>query len=96
MLAIISVSVFVRLNWIYKSLMSSLAVLVYIVIVLAVRPCLFDDYDKSVYGICWDCSWIFNLKYIGVVQLLILLLAIILLGRHVRTPVLTYTQTYSN
>lgn len=52
LLAIVGTAVFIRLNWIIKCTLNLLALIVYLVIILDVRHCLFDNYDKSVYGIC--------------------------------------------
>ena len=79
----IGVAMFVRLNWVYKSILTLLAATIYLVVILVVRPCLFDNYDKTIYGICWQCSWLLNLRYFAIVNIITLLLAILLLGRHV-------------
>lgn len=91
MLAVISVAVFVRLNWFYKALISLVAVGVYIGVILGVQYCLYDNYDKFVFGFCWECNWIFELKYRAVIVLSMLSLFIISLGRHVSFNTCTCT-----
>ena len=52
LVAIIGTAIFIRLNWIIKCTLNLVALIVYLVVILDVRHCLFDNYDKSVYGIC--------------------------------------------
>jgi len=50
--AIIGTAVFIRLNWIIRSLLNLIALVIYLIVILFIQSCLFDNYDKSVYGIC--------------------------------------------
>ena len=52
MVAIIGTAVFIRLNWIIKSVINVIALIIFLVIICSYQACLFDNYDKSVYGIC--------------------------------------------
>ena len=52
MVAIIGTAVFIRLNWIIKFVINLIALVIFLVIICSHQACLFDNYDKSVYGIC--------------------------------------------
>ena len=44
--AIISTAVFIRLNWIIRSLLNLIALVIYLIVILYIQSCLFDNYDK--------------------------------------------------
>lgn len=46
-----STVVFVRLNWIIKTAINLIAVSVYTGIIIGARNCLFDNFDRAVYGL---------------------------------------------
>ena len=77
-----------------RALLSTIAVVIYILVITYIRRCIFTNYDKSVYGICWECSWIFELKDSASITLVALLGACIMLGRHVSYMVNTCSILY--
>lgn len=74
---------FIRLNWLIKSVLNMLVFGMYLVVVLSISHCLFDNFDKSVYGICTKCDIYLESRTASSIQLAIVLVATILLGRHV-------------
>ena len=80
-LAIIGTAVFIRLNWIIKSVINLIALIIFLVIICSYQACLFDNCDKSVYGICRPCVQYVELKVFAALTLVSLFLATVLLGR---------------
>lgn len=76
--------IFIRLNWLIKSVLNVLAFIVYLVVVLEISACLFDNFDKSVYGICMKCEVYQESKVASSILLAIVVVATIFLGRQVR------------
>ena len=79
-------AIFIRSNWIGRSIGGIVAVIAYIVVIMSARSCLFLNYDKNLYGICTECDWIITLQDRAVITLSAVLLGCILLARHVSRP----------
>ncbi|XP_065903234.1 adenylate cyclase type 6-like [Dysidea avara] len=82
LLAMMSTVVFVRLNWITKTVINLTAVSVYTGIIAGARHCLFDNFDRAVYGLCIPCTHYFQLKVESVILLWTLFLALLMIARH--------------
>lgn len=83
MVAMIGTVIFIRMNWIYKALLNLAAFIVYTVVVVGTRSCLFDNYDKTIFGICTSCDQFIETKIYSSILLSTVLCATVLLGRHV-------------
>jgi hypothetical protein len=83
MVAMIGTVIFIRMNWLIKCLLNLLAFIVYAVVVLDVASCLFDNYDKTVFGFCTSCDDFIETKVSSTVLLFTVFCATVLLGRHV-------------
>ena len=83
MVAMIGSVIFIRMNWLIKFLLNLLAFIIYAVVVLDVRSCLFDNYDKSVFGFCTSCDDYIETKISSSILLFTVFCATVLLGRHV-------------
>lgn len=81
MLAMIGTTIFIRLNWIIKGLLNLMALVVYLVVIAEVRHCLFDNYDKSVFGICTSCHDYTQSKTTAGIFLCAVFIATVILGR---------------
>ena len=86
MLAMIGSAIFIRMNWFFKAVLNLLALIIFIVVISAVNPCLFDNFDKAVYGICTHCNEFVETKVEAGVLLAALFVATVILGRSVREP----------
>lgn len=75
--------IFIRMNWIIKTLLNLILFIVYTIVVIGIRSCLFDNLDKNVFGICTSCDQFLETKVSSVVLLFILFCATVCLGRHV-------------
>ena len=84
LLAMIGSVIFIRLNWFIKSALNVAVFVVYLAVVLNISSCLFDNFDKSVYGICMKCEVYQESKVASSVLLAIVVVATIFLGRQVR------------
>jgi hypothetical protein len=82
LVAIIGSAIFIRLNWIIKSTITLMAIVLYLYVIHGTRRCLFDNYDKSVYGICRSCAEYPELKGMATIVLVGLFIATVLLGRN--------------
>lgn len=60
-----------------------MSALVYVTVILSAQSCLYDNYDKAVFGICWECDWMFELKDRAAIILVVLFISVAFLGRHV-------------
>lgn len=76
-------AIFIRMNWIIKAILNFIVLIVFIVVISVIRPCLFDNFDKSVYGICTSCSEFVESKIEAGVLLAALFVATVILGRSV-------------
>lgn len=83
MLAMIGSVIFIRLNWLIKALLNLVAFVLYVAVVVGVRSCLFDNYDKSVFGICTNCNEYIETKSSSSILLFLVFVATVMLGRHV-------------
>ena len=83
MIAMIGSVIFIRMNWLYKALLNLIAFIVYTVVVLGTQSCLFDNYDKTIFGFCTSCDQFIETKTYSSILLFTVLCATILLGRHV-------------
>lgn len=83
MVAMIGTVMFIRMNWLYKALLNLIAFIVYTVVVIDIRSCLFDNYDKTIYGICTSCDLFIDTKTYSSILLFTVFCATVLLGRHV-------------
>ena len=83
MLAMIGTAMFIRMNWIIKAVLNLIALIVFIIVISVIRPCLFDNFDKTVYGICTSCTEFMEIKVEAGVLLVVLFLATVFLGRSV-------------
>lgn len=83
MVAMIGSVIFIRMNWLYKAMLNLIAFIVYTVIVNVTRSCLFDNFDKTIYGYYTDCDLFIETKISSSILLATVLCATILLGRHV-------------
>ena len=83
MLAMIGTAMFIRMNWIIKAVLNLIALIIFIVVVNAIRPCLFDNFDKTVYGICRSCNEFVEIRVEAGVLLAALFVATVILGRSV-------------
>ena len=84
MLAMIGSAIFIRMNWFIKAVLNLLALIVFIIVIVVARPCLFDNFDKTVYGICASCGNEFvSTKVEAGVLLAGLFIATVILGRSV-------------
>jgi class 3 adenylate cyclase len=61
-LALIAPVVFIRLNWIIKTVLLFIGIVVYDFVVGFGVPCLFDDKDKMLHGFCTPCGLYTPLK----------------------------------
>ncbi|XP_019850469.1 PREDICTED: adenylate cyclase type 2-like [Amphimedon queenslandica] len=82
LLALLSTAVYIRLNWLFKGLITLIGLIVYLYIMLGPQSCLYDNYDKRVLGYCVSTSWFFELKYEAAILLSVSYFILILLGRH--------------
>ena len=71
------------MSWIIKALLNLIALVVYIVVITGVRSCLFDNFDKTIYGICTSCNEFIETKVEASVLLVALFIATVILGRSV-------------
>ena len=83
MVAMIGSVIFIRMNWLIKFLLNLSAFIVYAVVVLNIRSCLFDNYDKTIFGICTSCDEYIETKISSSILLFTVFCATFLLGRHV-------------
>lgn len=83
MVAMIGTVIFIRMNWLIKFLLNLIAFIVYAVVVLDIRNCLFDNYDKVVFGFCTSCDQFIETKTSSSILLFTVFCATVLLGRHV-------------
>ena len=83
MLAMIGTAMFIRMNWIIKAVLNLIALIMFVIVISVIRPCLFDNFDKTVYGICTHCNEFVEIKVEAGVLLTVLFLATVLLGRSV-------------
>lgn len=56
MLAMIGSAIFIRMNWFIKAMINFIALIMFVLVITVIRPCLFDNFDKTVYGICASCN----------------------------------------
>lgn len=89
MVAMIGTVIFIRMNWLIKCLLNLIAFVVYAVVVLDIRSCLFDNYDKTVFGICTSCDQFIETKISSSILLFTVFCATVLLGRHVSSSMPT-------
>ncbi len=82
MVAMIGSVVFIRMNWLIKALLNLLVFCVYAIVAASVNACLFDNFDKTVYGMC-SCDQFIETKNSSIILLFIVFCATVLLGRHV-------------
>ena len=87
MLAMIGTAMLIRMNWIIKAVLNLTALIIFIIVVSVIRPCLFDNFDKTVYGICRRCSEFVEIKVEAGVLLAALFVATVILGRSVSVHV---------
>ena len=71
------------MNWFFKAVLNFIALVVFIVVITSVRFCLFDNFDKNVYGICASCSEFIETKVEAGILLAGLFIATVILGRSV-------------
>ena len=64
-------------------LLNIMAYILYLVVVLAISDCLFDNFDRSVLGVCMSCQVYVETKVASSILLSIVVVATIVLGRHV-------------
>lgn len=83
MLAMIGTAMFIRMNWIIKAVLNLIALIIFIIVVSVIQPCLFDNFDKTVYGICRRCNEFVEIKVEAGVLLAALFVATVILGRSV-------------
>lgn len=83
MVAMIGTVIFIRMNWLIKCSLNLVAFVVYAVVVLDVRSCLFDNYDKTIFGFCTSCDQFIETKISSSILLFTVFCATVLLGRHV-------------
>ena len=86
MLAMIGTAMFIRMNWIIKAVLNFIVLIIFIIVVSVIRPCLFDNFDKTVYGICRRCNEFVEIKVEAGVLLAALFVATVILGRSVSVP----------
>ncbi len=79
----IGTAIFIRMNWLIKFVLNLAAFIVYAVVVLDIRSCLFDNYDRTVFGICTSCKQYNETKISSTILLFTVFCATVLLGRHV-------------
>lgn len=92
MVAMIGSVIFIRMNWLIKAVLNIIAFIVYIIVVVGVRNCLFDNFDKTVFGFCTNCQQYEETKSSSAILLSAVLCATIVLGRHVSllVPIFTF------
>ena len=83
MVAMIGSVIFIRMNWLIKALLNLSAFIVYTVVVTEIRSCLFDNFDKTVFGICTSCDQFIETKTYSIILIFTVFCATVLLGRHV-------------
>lgn len=83
MVAMIGTVIFIRMNWIIKFFINLSAFIVYAVVVVDIRSCLFDNYDKTIFGYCTNCDHFVETKTHSSILLLTVFCGTVLLGRHV-------------
>ena len=83
MLAMISTAMFIRMNWIIKAVLNLIALIIFIIVVSVIQPCLFDNFDKTVYGICRRCNEFLEIRVEAGILLAALFVATVILGRSV-------------
>ena len=83
MLSMIGIAMFIRMNWMIKAFLNLITLIIFIIVISTIRPCLFDNFDKTVYGICTSCNEFVETKVEASVLLATLFLAILFLGRSV-------------
>lgn len=83
MLALIGTAIFIRMNWFFKAVLNGIAFIIYVVIIASVKSCLFDNYDKSIVGICAPCERYIELKIQAGIFLSAVFVATVILGRSV-------------
>lgn len=83
LLALLSTAVYIRLNWLFKGLITLVGLIVYLYIILGPQSCLYDNYDRRILGYCVRSYWFFELKYKAAILLSVSYFILILLGRHV-------------
>lgn len=82
-MSMIGTVIFIRMNWLIKFILNLTAFIIYAVVVIDIRSCLFDNYDKTVYGLCTSCNQFIETKISSLILLLTVFCATVLLGRHV-------------
>ena len=83
--------IFIRMNWLIKFSLNLAAFIVYAVVVLDFRSCFFDNYDKTVYGICTSCDLYIETKVSSTILLFTVFCATVVLGRHVSCRYMLWT-----